>query len=147
MNPQKVSARALVARQDSNKKDEAHGTRAGRVLTGLGIAPREAFSAPEPYLSRYNTWGMDERAYYNETSTTKPLTLNCPSCRTADTYDLRWLVRTKKDRLPPGADERDRAKFQKWQSYMVLVDDKVMCKNMRCRKRFDISGVKTTAYL
>jgi hypothetical protein len=56
-------------------------------------------------------------------------------------------VRTKKDRLPPGADERDRAKFQKWQSYMVLVDDKVMCKNMRCRKRFDVSGVKTTAYI
>lgn len=90
---------------------------------------------------------MDERAFYNETSTTKPMMLNCPSCRGAETYDLRWIVRTKKDRLPPGADERDRAKFQKWQSYMVLVDDKVMCKNMRCRKRFDVSGVKTTAYI
>jgi len=30
---------------------------------------------------------------------------------------------------------------------MVLLDDKVACKNMRCRKRFDISGVKTMAYL
>ena len=30
---------------------------------------------------------------------------------------------------------------------MVLLDDKVACKNMRCRKRFDVSGVKTTAYL
>jgi len=30
---------------------------------------------------------------------------------------------------------------------MVLLDDKVGCKNMRCRKRFDISGVNTTAYL
>ena len=90
---------------------------------------------------------MDERAFYTESETTKPATLHCPSCRTADTYDLRWLVRKKKERLPGGADERDRARFAKWQSYMVLVDDKAMCKNMRCRKRFDISGVKTTAYI
>jgi len=52
---------------------------------------------------------MDERAYYTESPTTKPATLNCPYCRTTDTYDLRWMVRKKKDRLPPGADERDRA--------------------------------------
>ena len=57
------------------------------------------------------------------------------------------LVRTKIDRLPGKADERDRAKFQKAASYMVLLDDKVMCKNTRCRKRFDISGIKTTAFL
>jgi hypothetical protein len=30
---------------------------------------------------------------------------------------------------------------------MVLLDDKVMCKNMRCRKRFDVSGIKTMAFL
>ena len=90
---------------------------------------------------------MDERQYYTESKAVKPATLNCPSCHTADTYELNWIVRKKKDRLPPGGDERDRAKFLKWQSYMVLVDDKVMCKNLRCRKRFDISGVKTTAYI
>ena len=90
---------------------------------------------------------MDERAYYSESQTTKPMQLNCPYCRTAETYELRWAVRKKKDRLPPGADERDRAKFQKAQSYMVLMDDKVACKNLRCRKRFDISGVKTMAFL
>ena len=90
---------------------------------------------------------MDERAFYSESPTTKPATLNCPYCRTAETYELRWTVRKKKDRLPPGADERDRAKFQKSQSYMVLMDDKVACKNLRCRKRFDISGVKTMAFL
>jgi len=27
------------------------------------------------------------------------------------------------------------------------MDDKAMCKNMRCRKRFDISGVKTMAFI
>jgi hypothetical protein len=90
---------------------------------------------------------MDERAYYSESETTKPAQLNCPYCRTAESYDLRWMVRKKKDRLPPGADERDRAKFQKAQSYMVLLDDKVACKNLRCRKRFDISGVKSMAFI
>ena len=90
---------------------------------------------------------MDERAFYSESPTTKPATLNCPFCRSAETYELRWMVRKKKDRIPQGADERDRAKFQKAQSYMVLLDDKVACKNLRCRKRFDISGVKTMAFL
>jgi len=90
---------------------------------------------------------MDERAYYSESQTTKPATLNCPYCRSQESYELRWMVRKKKDRLPPGADERDRAKFAKAQSYMVLLDDKVGCKNLRCRKRFDISGVKTMAFI
>jgi hypothetical protein len=56
-------------------------------------------------------------------------------------------VRKKKDRLPGGADERDRAKFAKAQSYMVLLDDKAACKNLRCRRSFDISGVKTMAFI
>jgi hypothetical protein len=56
-------------------------------------------------------------------------------------------MRKKKDRLPPGADERDRAKFAKSQSYMLLVDDKVACKNVRCRKPFEISGIKTIAFV
>ena len=90
---------------------------------------------------------MDERQFYRESQTTKPATLNCPFCRTAESYELRWLVRKKIDRLPGNADERDRAKFAKAASYMVLLDDKVMCKNMRCRKRFDISGIKTTAFI
>ena len=52
---------------------------------------------------------MDEKAYYSEAPATKPVTLNCPWCRTQDTYDVKYLVRTKKDRLPGGADERDHA--------------------------------------
>ena len=63
-----------------------------------------------------------------------------------DDHMLKWLVRTKKDRLPGGADERDRAKFAKAQSYMVLLEDKVTCKQPRCRRTFDISGIKTTAF-
>jgi hypothetical protein len=51
------------------------------------------------------------------------------------------------DRLPRQADDRDRAKFSKAASYMVLLDDKVGCKNPRCRRTFEISGIKTTAFL
>jgi hypothetical protein len=29
----------------------------------------------------------------------------------------------------------------------VLIDDKAQCKQMRCRKAFDISGIKTMAFL
>jgi len=90
---------------------------------------------------------MDERAFYNESQTTRPARLNCPFCKTEETYDLRWALRKKKDRIPGGADERDRAKFAKAQSYMLLLDDKMACKNLRCRKRFDISGIKTMAFL
>jgi hypothetical protein len=90
---------------------------------------------------------VDERAFYRESQTSKPITLNCPYCKTSESYALRWLVRRKVERLPRNADERDRAKFAKAASYMVLLDDKVGCKNMRCRKNFDISGVKTTAFL
>jgi len=90
---------------------------------------------------------VEEKSFYKESQTTKPAALNCPFCKTADTYDLRWLVRKKIDRLPGGADERDRAKFAKFASYMVLMDDKADCKNMRCRKRFEISGIRTTAFI
>lgn len=90
---------------------------------------------------------MDERAYFNESNTTKPASLNCPFCKTVDTYEVRWLLRKKKDRLPPGGDDRDRAKFAKAQSYMLLLDDKATCKNQRCRRPFEISGLKTVAFI
>lgn len=90
---------------------------------------------------------IDERQFYSESQTTKPARLNCTWCRSIEEYQLRWLVRKKKDRLPSGADERDRAKFAKAQSYMVLLDDKMRCRNPRCSKTFDISGIKTTAFL
>lgn len=90
---------------------------------------------------------IDERQFYTESQAAKPARLNCPWCRTVNEYELRWMVRKKRDRLPGGADERDRAKFAKAQSYMVLMDEKTRCKNPRCSKTFDISGIKTTAFL
>jgi hypothetical protein len=90
---------------------------------------------------------VDEKAFYLESQATKSATLTCPFCRTSQEYGLRWVVRRKRDRLPGHADERDRAKFAKAASYMVLLDDKVGCKNQRCRKTFEISGMKTMAFL
>ena len=90
---------------------------------------------------------MDEKDFYDERQDKKLATLNCPHCHQAAEYELGWIVRTKKRQLPPRADERDRAKFAKARSYMVRRDDLVMCKNLRCRKRFEVSGVQSVAFL
>ncbi|MGB9103654.1 MAG: hypothetical protein WCC59_02755 [Terriglobales bacterium] len=90
---------------------------------------------------------MDERDFYDERQDKKTTTLNCPHCRQPGEYELGWIVRTKKRQLPGRADERDRAKFAKARSYMVRRDDMVMCKNVRCRKRFEVSGVQSVAFL
>ena len=83
---------------------------------------------------------MEEREFFDERTEKKPATLNCPSCKQAAEYEVAWLVRTKKRSLPGRADERDRAKFAKARTYMVRKDDMMVCKNMRCRKRFEITG-------
>ena len=90
---------------------------------------------------------MDERDFYDEKEAKKPHTLNCPHCRQANEYELSWLVRTKKKQLPQRADERDRAKFAKAQSYMVRRDDKLGCVNIRCRKPFEITSLQSLAFL
>ncbi len=89
---------------------------------------------------------MDERDFFDESETRKPANLNCTYCKQSDTYEIRWLVRTKKKALRGGADERDRAKFAKAQSYMLRRDDFMQCKNPRCRKKFEISGVQSVAF-
>ena len=90
---------------------------------------------------------MEEREFFNEKQEKKLHQLNCPHCRQPAEYEIQWLVRMKKPSLPPRADERDRARFAKAKSYMVRKDDMTMCKNMRCRKRFEITGVQSVAFL
>lgn len=90
---------------------------------------------------------MEERDMFDEKEQKRSHTLSCPHCRQAADYELAWLVRTKKRQLPPRADERDRAKFAKVRSYMVRKDDLVACKNLRCRKRFEVAGVQSVAFL
>jgi hypothetical protein len=90
---------------------------------------------------------MEEKDFFDEREQKKPAPLTCPHCRQAGEYELAWLVRTKKRQLPGRADERDRARFAKARSYMVRRDDVVMCQNLRCRKRFEVSGVQSVAFL
>jgi hypothetical protein len=90
---------------------------------------------------------MEERDFFDERLEMKPATLNCPHCKQPADYELGWFVRTKKKQLPRGADERDRARFAKARSYMLRRDDMMACKNVRCRKRFEISGVQSVVFL
>jgi hypothetical protein len=90
---------------------------------------------------------MEERDFFDEKPETRTANLTCPHCRQAAEYDLGWLIRRKKRQLPPRADERDRARFAKARSYMVRRDDLVACKNVRCRKRFEVTGVQSVAFL
>jgi hypothetical protein len=83
---------------------------------------------------------MDDRRFYDEREEIKPLTLVCPFCRQQDRYPVRWKVRTRKRSLPHGASDEDRQRFARARSYMVRVDDLVACRNLRCRKRFEITG-------
>lgn len=83
---------------------------------------------------------MDDRKFYEERQEVKEAVLVCPHCRQENTYPIRWMVRTKKKTLPAGASSEDRARFAKARSYMVRVDDMVACRNLRCRKRFELTG-------
>ena len=89
---------------------------------------------------------MEERDFFDESTQKKPATLNCPHCHQPAEYEVTWVVRTKKRQLGGRADERDRARFAKARSYMLRKDDLMACKNMRCRKRFEISGVQSVVF-
>jgi hypothetical protein len=90
---------------------------------------------------------VQERDFFNEKNETKTHTINCPSCKTAAEYPIRWIVRTKKPSLPPRADADDRARFQKARDYMVRVDDLVRCSNQRCGKRIEITSLQSVVLL
>ncbi len=88
---------------------------------------------------------MDERDFFNEKDEIKQAQLNCPSCRTVETYDVRWRRRTKKNSLPPRASDEDKARFAKARDYLVRVDDVLSCK--RCRKRIEITSLQSVIFL
>jgi ribosomal protein S30 len=80
---------------------------------------------------------MQERDFFTEKTETKPQTVQCPQCRQASEYQIRWIVRTKKPSLPPRANEDDRIRFKNARDYMIRVDDIVAC--TKCRKRIEIT--------
>jgi hypothetical protein len=90
---------------------------------------------------------MEEREFFDEKPEQRTHTITCPHCGQPGEYQIGWLVRRKKAQLRGNADERDRARFAKAQSYMVRTDDLLGCKNIRCRKRFEVVGIQSVAFL
>jgi hypothetical protein len=82
---------------------------------------------------------MDEREFFTEKNEAQPQTLQCGSCRQSAEYSVRWIRRTKKQSLPPRANEEDRARFKNARDYMIRVDDAVRCSNPRCGRRIEIT--------
>jgi hypothetical protein len=90
---------------------------------------------------------MNERDIFDERQETKKASFACPFCRERNEYDVRWLKRTKKKNSPGRMNEQDRARFDKSRNYMVRVDDVLMCKNNRCRKRFEIPSAQSIVFI
>jgi len=57
------------------------------------------------------------------------------------------MKRTKKKNAPRNVNEHERAQFHKSRDYMVRMDDVLACKNMRCRKRFDIPSSQSVVFI
>ena len=89
----------------------------------------------------------DERNFFEERPEVKPHSLLCPNCNQQADYALTWLVRRKRDHPVGFADDATLARFSRARSYMVRRDDQVACSNVRCRKRFEIAGVQSVAFL
>ena len=87
---------------------------------------------------------LDERAFFTDKPETRQGRFTCPKCRRAGDYSIRWVRRSKKDRLPNGADEADRAKFAKLRDYLLRLDDEVSCKT--CGKKFEIPSQQSMVY-
>ena len=90
---------------------------------------------------------MDERDFYIESPETKQATYLCPKCRQTSEFQIRWLRRTKKKNIPPGASDLERMKFAKATDYLVRADSQITCPNPRCRKRFDIPSDQTVVLI
>jgi hypothetical protein len=79
---------------------------------------------------------LDEKDLFTDRPENRVGKYQCPRCKRTNDYSIRWMRRTKRDRLPPNADAADRAKFAKLRDYLIRVDDEVVCKT--CSKRFEI---------
>lgn len=90
---------------------------------------------------------LNEKDIFDERVETKKSHITCPYCRIADDYDVRWMKRTKKKQPPRGINEHERARFEKSRDYMVRMDDMLACRNMRCRKRFEIPSSQSVVFI
>ena len=90
---------------------------------------------------------MQERDIFDERQEVKTASFSCPFCRERNDYEVRWMKRTKKKNAPRQMNQQDRARFDNSRDYMVRMDDQLMCKNMRCRKRFEIPSAQSVVFI
>lgn len=90
---------------------------------------------------------MQEREIFDERQEIKKASFSCPNCRERNDYDVRWLTRRRKQQAPRNLSQDDRARFANSKDYMVRVDDQLMCKNMKCRKRFEIPSSQSVVFI
>jgi hypothetical protein len=88
---------------------------------------------------------LDERAFFTEKPETRVARYQCPKCRRSADYSVRWVRRTKKDRLPAGAGDEDRARFAKLRDYLLRVEDEVTCRT--CGKKFEIPSQQSLLFV
>lgn len=90
---------------------------------------------------------MQEKDIFNERQEIKKASFVCPFCGERDDYDVRWMRRTKKKNLSRRMNERERMQFEKSRDYLVRIDDLLMCRNNRCRKRFEIPSAQSIVFI
>ncbi len=90
---------------------------------------------------------MQEKDIFDEKQEVKAASFVCPICRERNDYEVRWLKRTKKKNASRNMSQQDRARFEKSRDYMVRVDDMLMCKNTRCRRRFEIPSAQSIVFI
>ncbi|CAN5872792.1 hypothetical protein BH20ACI4_BH20ACI4_12280 [soil metagenome] len=90
---------------------------------------------------------MQERDIFDERQETKKASFSCPQCRERNEYDVRWMKRTKKKNAPRNMNQQERSRYEKSRDYMVRMDDMLMCKNMRCRRRFEIPSSQSVVFI
>lgn len=88
---------------------------------------------------------IHERDFFTERPETRSTRLRCPRCGHEADYTIRWMRRVRKPRLPPGADDRDRALYAKLRDHLIRIDDEVTC--ARCRRRFEIPSHQSLQFL
>jgi uncharacterized protein YbaR (Trm112 family) len=86
-----------------------------------------------------------EREFYNEKAEKRATPLTCPFCRRRHDYDVAWIRRTRRGRIPSGADARDRAMYPKLRDYPIRAEDVIVCKT--CRRRFEIPSQQSLVFL
>ncbi len=90
---------------------------------------------------------MNEKDIFDEKRETKTASFSCPHCRERNDYSVLWITRRKKKRPNGRMNEMERAQFEKSRDYMVRIDDMLVCKNIRCRKRFEIPSSQSVVFI